>query len=308
MAMGGPAALDTLNFSAAPRFATGGSFNKKFDDIPSMESNMTQMGLESSPLYNELTDAAKQQAQEDRRKRLAAKQQRAAMIGSLVAAAATVAIGAGISNVAKNKQASEAKAFTEKINKQGGILTEADYFKQKDLVGKGLMTADTPLNAASYVGGTPQTGIRSLFSAPVQGSTWYQKFGNTVSKPFRRNQTGGLIGSRLSDTIPGYMEGGLYNSPMVKRYGTGMQNGGSSLMAAGNNSSTVNNNTSANNSFNFNTTVQRDGTIKMGSNATSYEQQDVELSKNLNNKIYAAVGEVIRKEKQFGGSLAGVRS
>jgi hypothetical protein len=28
----------------------------------------------------------------------------------------------------------------------------------------------------------------------------------------------------------------------------------------------------------------------------------------LNNKIYAAVGEVIRKEKQFGGSLAGVRT
>ena len=104
------------------------------------------------------------------------------------------------------------------------------------------------------------------------------------------------------------MEGGLYNSPMVKRYGTGMQVGGSSLMAAGNNSSTVNNNTSANNSFNFNTTVQRDGTIKMGSNATSYEQQDIELSKNLNNRIYAAVGEVIRKEKQFGGSLAGVRN
>jgi hypothetical protein len=104
------------------------------------------------------------------------------------------------------------------------------------------------------------------------------------------------------------MEGGLYNSPMVKRYGTGMQGGGSSIMAAGNNSSTVNNNTSANNSFNFNTTIQRDGSIKMGANTTSYEQQDVELSKNLNNKIYAAVGEVIRKEKQFGGSLAAVRN
>jgi hypothetical protein len=169
------------------------------------------------------------------------------------------------------------------------------------------MTASTPLSSARYIGGTPQTGFKSLFSAPTQGQTWYQKFASTVSKPFRR-QTGGLIGSRLSDTIPGYMEGGLYDSSIVKRYGTGMQGGGSSIMAAGNNSSTVNNNTNANNSFNFNTTVQRDGTIKMGSNTTSYQQQDVELSKNLNNKIYAAVGEVIRKEKQFGGSLAGVRS
>jgi len=94
----------------------------------------------------------------------------------------------------------------------------------------------------------------------------------------------------------------------VKRYGTGMQSGGSSISSAGNSNSTVNNNTSANNSFNFNTSVQRDGSLKMGSNTTSYEQQDVELSKNLNNKIYAAVGEVIRKEKQFGGSLAGARN
>jgi hypothetical protein len=307
MAMGGPAALDTLNFSAAPRFASGGSFKQSFDTIPSMESNMTQMGLENSPLYNELTDAAKQKAEEDRRKKLAAKQQRAAMIGSLVAAAATIAIGAGISNVSKNAQAKDAQSFTEKINAQGGIKTEAEFLKQQKFVQQGLMTASTPLSSARYIGGTPQTGFKSLFSAPTQGQTWYQKFGSTVSKPFRR-QTGGMIGSRLSDTIPGYMEGGLYSSPMVKRYGTGMQGGGSSIMAAGNNSSTVNNNTNANNSFNFNTTVQRDGTIKMGANTTSYQQQDVELSKNLNAKMYAVVTEVIRKEKQFGGSLAGIRN
>lgn len=302
MAMGGPSALDTLNFSMAPRFASGGSFDKKFEDVASMESNMTQMGLENSPLYNELTDAAKQQAQEDRRKRLAAKQQRAAMIGSLVAAAATVAIGAGISNVAKNAQATKAQNLSAKLQ-TSQPLTQAESGSIRGLMDKGLLSP-----SGVYTGGVPQTGLRSLFSAPVQGSTWYQKFGNTVSKPFRRNQTGGLIGSRLSDTIPGYMEGGLYNAPLIKKYSAGLQSGGSSMMADGNNSSTVNNNTSATNSFNFNTTVQRDGTINMGSNSTSYEQQDVELSKNLNNKIYAAVGEVIRKEKQFGGSLAGMRN
>jgi hypothetical protein len=306
MAMGGPAALDTLNFSAAPRFATGGSFNKKFDDIPSMESNMTQMGLESSPLYNELTDAAKQQAQEDRRKRLAAKQQRAAMIGSLVAAAATVAIGAGISNVAQNAQATKAKAFSNQMAETRGsnplMMSGKEFSQLQKFQSSNLISP----SGFSYIGGTPQTGFRSLLSSPVRGQPWYQKAGSAISKPFRR-QTGGLIGSRLSDTIPGYMEGGLYNSPMVKRYGTGMQGGGSSIMAAGNNSSTVNNNTSANNSFNFNTTIQKDGKITMGSNTSSYEQQDIELSKNLNNRIYAAVGEVIRKEKQFGGSLAGVR-
>jgi hypothetical protein len=54
MAMGGPAALDTLNFSAAPRFASGGAFKKEFNDISSMEANMTEMGLENSPYFNEL--------------------------------------------------------------------------------------------------------------------------------------------------------------------------------------------------------------------------------------------------------------
>ena len=87
-----------------------------------------------------------------------------------------------------------------------------------------------------------------------------------------------------------------------------MQSGGSSISSAGNSNSTVNNNTNANNSFNFNTSVQRDGSIKMGANTTSYQQQDVELSKNLNTRMYAVVTEVIRKEKQFGGSLAGIRN
>ena len=306
-AMGGPSVLDSLNFSMAPRFAAGGSYSSKFIDLKSMEANMTSEGLENSSLYRDALDAEKQNQQAQRQKKMQRKQQRAAMIGQLAAAAATIAIGAGISNVVKNAQASKAKAFTEKINKQGGILTEADYFKQKDFVSKGLMTPDTPLSAANYIGGTPQIGLRSLFSAPTQGSTWYQRAGSAISKPFGRRQTGGIIGSRLSDTIPGYMEGGLYNTPIVNRYGAGMQNGGSSMMAAGNSSSITNNNTNANNSFNFNTTVERDGTIKMGSNTTSYEQQDVELSKNLNERVYAVVSEVIRKEKQFGGSLAGVR-
>ena len=305
MAMGGPAALDTLNFSAAPRFASGGAFSKEFNDISSMENNMTQMGLENDPYYNELTDAAKQKAAEDRAKKLADKQQKAAMIGSLVAAAATIAIGAGISNIAQNAQATKAQTLSGKLT-SSAELTKAESMSIKPLMNKGLLSP-----TGQYIGGTPNTGFKSIFSGPLQSGQlpFYQRGSMNPFAPKKGGkQTGGLIGSRLSDTIPGYMEGGLYDSPMVKRYGTGMQSGGSPISSTGNSNSTVNNNTSANNSFNFNTSVQRDGSLKMGSNTTSYEQQDVELSKNLNNKIYAAVGEVIRKEKQFGGSLAGARN
>jgi len=91
---------------------------------------------------------------------------------------------------------------------------------------------------------------------------------------------------------------------MVRKYGTGMQSGGMSSIA---NNSNVVNNSNASNSFNFNTTVNRDGTIQMGANNTSYKQQDVELSNNLNDRIYGAVLNVIRDQQRFGGSLAGTR-
>ena len=310
MAMGGPAALDTLNFSAAPRFASGGSFGFDLassrsdqDTVANMEKYMTSEGLDNSPLYKELSDAQKQKMEEDRKRRFAQRQQRAAMIGQLVAAAATIAIGAGISNLSSNAKAADAKSLSAKVKADPSSLSNSELGRLAKHQKAGLLGANFEYKGAANI----QTGFKSLFSSPTQGQTWYQKFGSTVSKPFRR-QAGGMIGSRLSDTIPGYMEGGLYDSSIVKRYGTGMQGGGSSIMAAGNNSSTVNNNTNANNSFNFNTTVQRDGTIKMGANTTSYQQQDVELSKNLNAKMYAVVTEVIRKEKQFGGSLAGIRN
>jgi len=301
MAMGGPAALDTLNFSMAPRFASGGSFgfdlaSSKSDaeNIAKMESLMTSEGLENSPLYKELSDAEKQRREEDRKKRLARKQQRAALIGQFAAAGITLAIGAGLSNVMKNTELTKLQKISDKMqsNPYGYKFTASEMKLYNKGVSKGMLSPSGQLIGAGM--NTPRTGISSVLSPKA------------FIDP--RRQTGGLIGSRLSDTIPGYMEGGLYSSSIVKKYGTGMQGGGSSIMAAGNNSSTVNNNTNANNSFNFNTTVQRDGTIKMGANTTSYQQQDVELSKNLNAKMYAVVTEVIRKEKQFGGSLAGIRN
>ena len=57
-------------------------------------------------------------------------------------------------------------------------------------------------------------------------------------------QKGGHIGTRLSDTIPAYAEGGLYNSPIVKKYGVGLQNGG--MGSSVNNSNVVNNSNATN--------------------------------------------------------------
>jgi len=279
MAMGGPAALDTLNFSAAPRFASGGAFNAELSDIKSMEDGMTTFGLENSSLYKELRDAEIQKAEQARQKKRARQAQTAQMVGSIVASIATIGIGAGISNKMQNVQAGKAQNLSAKLQ-TGQPLTNAESLSIRGFMNKGLIST-----SGVYKG--PEI-VRTGFS----GFTGYGR------------QTGGSIGSRLSDTIPGYMEGGLYNSPMVKQYGAGMQSGGTSAVA--NNSNTVNN-SNASNSFNFNTSVNRDGVIQMGADSSTYKQQDVELSNNLNTKIYGAVLDVIRDQQRFGGSLAGTR-
>jgi len=300
MAMGGPAALDTLNFSMAPRFASGGSFNAELSDIKAMEEGMTTFGLENSSLYKELRDEEIRKAEEARQKKRARQAQTAQMVGSLVASVAAVGIGAGLQNMAGNMQA---KAAEKMVQSGTGAIASAGLSTYKDTP---QLYAETGLSKAEV--SSFQKLVSSGYISPSGMSTIKTPrtgFGSILPPKVRGRQTGGLIGSRLSDTIPGYMEGGLYNSPMVKKYGTGMQAGGMSPVA-NNNSNTVNNN-NANNAFNFNTTVNRDGTIQMGANSTSYKQQDVELSNNLNNRIYGAVLDVIRDQQRFGGSLAGTR-
>jgi hypothetical protein len=296
MAMGGPASLDTLNFSAAPRFASGGAFNAELSDIKSMEDGMTTFGLENTSLYKELRDAEIQKAEQARQKKRARQAQTAQMVGSIVASIATIGIGAGISNKMGNIQAGKAQTLSAKLNATGGAgMTNSELGSLAKFQKSGLLG-----NNFEYKGPTNiQSGFNSFLSGPSFGPNRA-----LVTKPMGR-QTGGSIGSRLSDTIPGYMEGGLYNTPIVKNYGIGMQSGGSSPTS--NSNSNVVNTTNATNAFNFNTNVSRDGTIEVGSNSTSYAQQDVALSKNLNSKVYAVVLDTIKNEQRFGGSLAGTR-
>ena len=240
MAMGGPSELDKLNFSMAPRFASGGSFATELTDLKSMEEGMTTYGLENSKLYNELRDVEKAKQAEKRRKAFERKKMIAGIVGSVAGMAVSLGISAGVNKFGSNQ------STPQKIGEEYG-----------------------------------QLAMRTKF------------------------QTGGSIGSRLSDTIPAYAEGGLYSSPIIKKYGVGMQNGGM-YGGSSNNSNTVSN-TNATNSFNFNTTVNRDGAIQMGADSTSYKQQDVELSNNLNSQVYKTVLDVIKQQQRFGGTLAGTR-
>jgi hypothetical protein len=239
MAMGGPSELDKLNFSMAPRFASGGSFATELNDLNSMEEGMTTYGLENSKLYNELRDAERAKQAEKRRKAFERKKMIAGIVGSVAGIAASF----------------------------------------------GIMKMMGPKAVPTGGGAEGMTIVNGVATTP--------------------RQKGGSIGNRLSDTIPAYAEGGLYSSPIIKKYGVGMQNGGM-YGGSSNNSNTVSN-TNATNSFNFNTTVNRDGTIQMGADSTSYKQQDVELSNNLNSQVYKTVLDVIKQQQRFGGTLAGTR-
>lgn len=320
MAMGGPASLDQLNFAMAPRFASGGSFGNEFTDLKSMEANMTSYGMENSKLYGELRDAEISAAEERRRKAFARRQQRAALIGSAVAAVASIGLSAGVSNLSQNKLSAQAGALSG--TQQAKDVATMPIPKGQPFAGSEVAQFVTPkqygqinslmrqgyLNSAGTSTTQSYGGLKGFFTGPTPYGQvpWYQRGSmNPFAPKIGGKQTGGLIGSRLSDTIPGYMEGGLYNTPMVKKYGVGMQSGGMSPVS--NSNSNVVNTTNATNSFNFNTNVSRDGTIEVGSNSTSYAQQDVALSKNLNSKVYAVVLDAIKNEQRFGGSLAGTR-
>jgi TP901 family phage tail tape measure protein len=303
MAMGGPAEIDKLNFSMAPRFASGGSFASEFTDLQSMEAGMTTAGLENSKLYGELRDIERQKQEQKRQKDRQRKQMIAGIVGSLAGAAVSFGLNKGIQNMKQNAALSGAKEMAESgtatiagagLQAYGDTpqmyaetgLSPSDVSNYNKYVKAGYITP-----TGGFTGGQSYSGFRSFFSAPKLPSSG-------------KRQLGGLIGSRLSDTIPAYAEGGLYNSSIVRKYGVGLQGGG--MGSSVNNSNVVNNN-NASNSFNFNTNVNRDGTVEIGANSTSYKQQDVELSQNLNNRIYGAVLDVIKDQQRFGGSLAGTR-
>jgi len=125
------------------------------------------------------------------------------LIGQFAAAGITLAIGAGLSNVMKNTELTKLQKISDKMqsNPYGYKFTASEMKLYNKGVSKGMLSPSGQLIGAGM--NTPRTGISSVLSPKA------------FIDP--RRQTGGLIGSRLSDTIPGYMEGGLYSSSIVKK-------------------------------------------------------------------------------------------
>jgi TP901 family phage tail tape measure protein len=284
--MGGPSAVDKLNFETYPRFggkqkggkitgfAVGGDPGSMSASVNLARpfADLSGFGREQSPEFQAYVDEAREaQAKKDKKKA-----ERKALVNSLIATAVTTGVMMGIS--------SGAKGFKSKtpLNKVAG--SKPNFFQRMDLKKAGV---------AIGADGLPimQTG----------GAVGF-------------NQGGFLpYGSRLTDTIPAYLSGGEYvvNSKAVRKYGVGGLNRINSGVArfaeggmVGDNQSESNNtsNSTANN-ISINITVNANG------NGMNKEEKDNKGEgtegpvNDFSNRIKAVVLEVISTEQRTGGLL-----
>ena len=137
----------------------------------------------------------------------------------------------------------------------------------------------------------------------------------TSANTGRRKQTGGLIafnsggfvpyGSRLSDTIPALLTGGEYvmNNTAVKKYGLGtMSSMNAGAYQEGGSTATSSNNTN-NNATNIAINIDKSGKSVYGADTSSYEKQDIVLTKQMAKQINGIVLRSMSNEKRYGGEL-----
>ena len=118
---------------------------------------------------------------------------------------------------------------------------------------------------------------------------------------------GGFVpyGSRLSDTIPALLTGGEYvmNNTAVKKYGLGtMSSMNAGAYQEGGSTDTTNNKTN-NNATNIAINIDKSGKSVYGADTSSYEKQDIVLTKQMAKQINGIVLRSMSNEKRYGGEL-----
>ena len=277
-ALGGPRAIDQLNFGMAPRFAGGGAFLNE-NVLSSRMSGFFLAG--DNPELQEQRDLARAREQKRRQK----KQQKDALLRSLASTVIVAGIGAGLNYAGEslelNRQIKAAGgtpsgALRKQIRQAGGI----DAYAQS----LGYMNAQDMKNAQGMMG---------------------------------RHQGGGYINSgfRSTDSVPTFMAGGEYvmNNRAVKKYGLGFMNringgyiptyqaGGSvaetAATALGGSSSNTNN-------ISINLNMGQGGMTQVGMSSGSGGKDQATSAKELSKRIESAVVEVIQREQRVGGLLS----
>lgn len=225
-------------------------------------------------------------------------------------------------------QKNGAKAFAEFAkNNPTDVLIKGQslsYLQSLNQVAQGLPSQAVTGQFSKFGGNAQLTNILSQqgFNA-AQKAAGSGLFGNIFTtgagvvgrnvKP--RRQTGGLIGfnsggfvpygSRLSDTIPALLTGGEYvmNNTAVKKYGLGtMSSMNAGAYQEGGSTATSSNNTN-NNATNIAINIDKSGKSVYGADSSSYEKQDIILSKQMAKQINGLVLRSMSNEKRYGGEL-----
>jgi len=112
-------------------------------------------------------------------------------------------------------------------------------------------------------------------------------------------------GSRLSDTIPALLTGGEYvmNNSAVKKYGLSTMNSMNSGSYQDGGSTATTNNSTNNNATNISINIDKSGKSVYGADSSSYEKQDIVLSKQMAKQINSVVLKTMSNEKRYGGEL-----
>jgi TP901 family phage tail tape measure protein len=283
--MGGPRALDKLNFGMAPRFQGGGGYsmeaarslkNGEYDYTGDLMFNGANIGAINPDLYSAYAfendayfqrrrELARERFQRQVQKRFERRQKRAQLVGAIIGAAGSMFMSAGLGQMSAGSQ---------------GFGSMGDFLS----------------NGPGGVSVNPNSQVGKGFSA--------------INKPFKYNSmpfnSGGFVphGSRLSDTIPAMLTGGEYvmNNSAVKKYGLGTMNSmNAGSYQSGGMASTTNN--TNNNSTSISINVDRSGKAVYGASTNSYDKDDIVLSKEMARQINNLVLKSMVNEKRYGGEL-----
>ena len=308
--MGGPKALDGINYGTFPRFASGGrlkSGERRLSEDVALGSMMSAEGSDASARVNlsATSDQLSAFAQENtvfikeyyqqrrqldairRQKRDEKKAKKRQMISTLIAGVATAgvmrAIGPMLPGAAPTGTASQGSSGAQNLD----------------------ASMVSPENFSFGYNSPGQTG------------------GHFKNASFVRANSGGYIpyGNRITDSIPAMLTGGEYvvNSNAVRKYGVGGLNSINSGIArfqdggmvsdggAGGGMTETNTNTSSTNNVSVNITVNAKGGNSSEETNTNEEgsapETQAEKYEDFSKKVKQVVMQVINTEQRSGGLL-----
>jgi hypothetical protein len=288
--LGGKKSLDAFNFQQAPRFASGGNVNmeaemalnkdQEMDYTKNLLYNNSNIGAINPNDYtayayseNDYFKKMREKAIANEQKRVqeafAKKQKNAQLISSIVGAAGSMFLAAGMSGLAK-------------AGASGSAVSSGAAKAKPASLGSGMGSSN--VSSFSAFGGSQRGGMIGFNS-------------------------GGFVphGSRLSDTIPALLTGGEYvmNNAAVRKYGLGemnAMNAGAVSNNSNSNATNTNNNTN-NNATNISINIDRSGKATYGSDTSSYEKNDIAFSKQMAKRVADIAKGVISDETRYGGKI-----